>query len=444
MALPLPQVVPDVGPGGRLVTNLNAINALQNAQILKSINAIKEQYAPQLTQADINSKNAYSRLVGLQPLGKILGNENAYNVLPDEQKNEINARFLRAGGVGPLPFPENNPTNNALNGMTHSQEHAGIGQPSTNSLSRFLVDKFKNSFPNNPSISEKNSINALVNPSLASKPQELMVDTGNSLPKDNINHDLDAKFLEYMNTSQGQKALADEEKMLANQDYAERPLTNAEKVGRAKGTIKQGETEGKFRAEALKDIGKSQLALSNAGAALNNLTKVIENPVFKGMRDKIPAFQDKQLSALKVIGTDAEKKLIGQYIAAAESVVANTVAGMGTRHLVREYDLATRQKINDKDTIQSAEGKLQNAVELHDIAEQKNDIIADLLKQGVDEAMAVKQANKMVDVSAIEKRTNALFEDKITEDDINTTAKEMGMTREQVIERLRSEGRYHG
>jgi hypothetical protein len=229
------------------------------------------------------------------------------------------------------------------------------------------------------------------------------------------------------------------------QQQSTQPLTNAEKTGLYKGTVEQGKEEGKYRAEALRDIGKAQLALSNQGAAINNMTKIIKDPVWQNMRKNIPAFQDKQLGLLKVTGTDAEKKLIGKYTSAAESLIASTVAGMGSRHLVREYDLAQRQKINDTDTTQSAEGKLQNAIELHDIAEQKNKIIAKLLKNGVDEADAVEEANKMVDVSAIEKRTEALLEDEITEQDIQATINETGMTREQIIKKLKEQGRkYNG
>jgi hypothetical protein len=50
----------------------------------------------------------------------------------------------------------------------------------------------------------------------------------------------------------------------------------------------------------------------------------------------------------------------------------------------------------------------------------------------------------MVDVSAIEKRTDELLRNKTADDDIDFTAKKHGMTREQVIQRLKAEGRYNG
>ena len=87
---------------------------------------------------------------------------------------------------------------------------------------------------------------------------------------------------------------------------------------------------------------------------------------------------------------------------------------------------------------------MRAAIALHDIAEKKNDIISGLLDKGVNLSDAVKRANKMVDVSAIEKQTEELLQNKTSEDDIDFTAKKHGMTREQVIQRLKAEGRYNG
>jgi hypothetical protein len=144
------------------------------------------------------------------------------------------------------------------------------------------------------------------------------------------------------------------------------------------------------------------------------LIKIIQNPVWQNARDKIPAFQKQQLSVLKVTGSPELRKLIGEYSSALQAMVANQVAGMGRKHLVREYDLAEKQKINDSDTIESSEGKLTNAKNLHDIAVQKNNIIKNLLKQGVDEADAVETANKKVDVTAIRRATDKLLERKVS------------------------------
>jgi hypothetical protein len=46
MALPLPRVVADVGPGGGLVTAMGGINKLSNEMLLEKANQIKNQYLP--------------------------------------------------------------------------------------------------------------------------------------------------------------------------------------------------------------------------------------------------------------------------------------------------------------------------------------------------------------------------------------------------------------
>jgi hypothetical protein len=433
--------------GGAIPNVLNAHNEFANKAHLRKINAINEFYAPESTKADIASKLAYARLVGLQPLGKLLASEPAYANLPDAEKEAINRRFIEAGGGHANG-------NNSLNRMPNDETSVPrMGSDIGNSLSGWFVDKLKNAFTAN-----QQPMNAFSNPMKQQNPPSTQ--TNNSLNNYNGENNNNAEqwkaFDEWKASPEGQKKIADEginymppEEELENfirkkQTQNSNNSNFATKTGEFKGQVEQGKLEGKNRAEARNEIGKSQLALSNAGAALNNVTKIVQTPAWKNMRNKIPAFQDKQLSLLKITGTDEEKRLIGKWEGATQSVIANTVAGMGTRHLVREYDLAERQKINNSDTIQSAQGKLENAIELHDIAEQKNNIIDNLLARGINESEAVRQANKMVDVGAIEKRTEQLLADEITDEDIDTTAKNNGISREEVIKRLKKEGRYHG
>ena len=56
------------------------------------------------------------------------------------------------------------------------------------------------------------------------------------------------------------------------------------------------------------------------------------------------------------------------------------------------------------------------------------------------ESKAVKQANKMVDVSAIEKQTEDLLRDKPTDADIEYMAKKRGISVEEVKKQLKDRG----
>jgi hypothetical protein len=443
MALPLPRVVSDVGPGGPLVTAMGGINSLANDMVLRKMNQVKAQYLPMTTQAEAASKLAYANLMGPQFMAKLMANPGFLGNTPNNQLQAIREMITRAGtGQG---------TGNAL------MQGANMPAPEMS-----FLDKMKNSFqgllgqgqqgqprPTNP-MAQMPQMQGMQMPSQG-RSQGFMpeaVSQQNPMlhrPKDGVSVEGEQWY-----NAKGEPVY--EEDVSTPDDSMRIELTKdippkktyAENTGEYLGTVKQGEEGGKFRAKALDDIGKSQLGLSNSGAVLDRMTDIVKNPVFANMRNTIPFFQDKQLSWIQQTGKPAEQRLIGDFLSTAESFIASTVQAFGSKPLVREFDLAQRQKITPKDTIGVAEGKLQSAIALHDIAEQKNQIVSELLDKGYSEAEAVKQANKMVDVSAIERDTERRLEDQITDEDIELTAKENGMTKEQVIQRLKSEGRYHG
>ncbi len=422
MGIPLPRVVADVGPGGPLVTSMKGINALHNDLLLNKMQQIKNQYAPQTLQAEAASKLAYANLLGPQFVAKLLGNDAAVANLGSDRANDALNTVANAG------------MRQSVNPFSQSQQYSGIGQPSTNAKSASLWDRFTNAISHRPPQQSGNENAINMPPMAANNDSNPNVSYEGPGPIDSGNPFVGRAGYRPPAPQQQPPSNPMEMELTEGQAGQSEP-TWEEKTGKFKGTIEQGKESGKYRAEALRDIGKAQIALSNSGAALNSMTKIITSPEWQEMRNKIPAFQDKQLGILKVTGTDAQKKLIGEYTAAAESLIANTVAGMGTRHLVREYDLAQRQKINDSDTTQSAEGKLKNVIQLHDIAEKKNDLIAGFLRKGDDEADAVKKANKLVDVDAIDRQT-----DKILERKVSVTNRKTGETKLMTVKEAQKLG----
>lgn len=419
MALPLPRVVPDVGPGGGLVTAMGGINKLSNDNILRQINAIKKQYAPLTTQAEAASKLAYANLMGPQFLAKLLGNDSAIANMGSDQAKAALQQAVNAGMGG-------GNANNIFAQMQQAQQ--GPGQKLGNSLSNFFADKLKGAFGSQgqPGMGQMPGMGQPQQPQQqAPQQQSMQMPNGagqqsapsappmGNRPKDGVTHEgqqwYNAKgepvYEEDVNTPDGSMKL--------ELTKGIPPKTYAQNTGEYKGTVKQLEKEGEYRAAALKQIGESQLGLSHSGAVLDRMTGIIKNPVFGNMRNKIPGFQSKQLDYLKVMGTPEEKELIGDFLSTGESFIASTVQGFSGKPLVREFDLAQRQKITPHDTVESAIGKLQSATALHDIAEQKNQIVSELLQKGYNESDAVKQANKMVNVSAIEKATKERLQRKI-------------------------------
>jgi hypothetical protein len=467
MALPLPRVVSDVGPGGPLVTAMGGMNSLANDNILRQINQIKKQYLPTTLGAEAASKLAYANLMGPQFLAKLLGSDSAVANMGDPAAK---AALEKAVGAGMGRNSGMNAFNQMQQGNQGNGMFSGIGEPSTNSFSGHLKNAFRALIGQNPQQGpNQNAFNMPAqdydnssNPRVSAEgpgvipngdfpfvgregyrphptttgydgnQMQVMADDGNA----SMEMDMTGGQPRQQSDEWGPSTPA------AQQAFAEgREPTWAEKTGNLKGAVKQGEEAGKYRAAALKDIGQSQLALSNSGASLNRMASILKDPVIQNMRSRIPFFQDKQLSYLKKMGTKEEQKKIGDLIATSEQIIASGVQAFGGKPLVREFDLLQRQKVNENDTIPVAEGKMQASIALHDIAEKKNDIISGLLQQGMSESDAVRQANKMVDVSAIERKTEELLADKITQEDYQHMMDKYKISRAELDKRLKAAGR---
>ncbi len=425
-------------PGGGFNAAMKANNALANENVLRQINQIKKQYLPTTMQAEAASKLAYANLMGPQFLAKLLQNPGAIANMGDPAARAALQKAVGAGmGQG---------SGNALGQMP--QAPMGVGQPSTNTFSGYMTNALKGVMDAFHSPSSKQ--NAMAMGGSASNPGQYNGDSQYSSPPAPRNapsqrprggvsvegeqwYDKDGNPVYDDNNNDPDFQKAQDAGFPVNDDPSiEHELTKgipnktyAQKTGEHLGTIKQLEQEGKYRADALKQVGESQLGLSHSGAVLDRMTRIITNPVYLNMRNKIPGFQNKQLDYLKVMGTPEEKELIGDLTGTGESFIASTVQGFSGKPLVREFDLAQRQKITGHDTPESAKGKLKSAIALHDIADKKLQVISELLQKGYNESDAVKMANKIVDVSAIEKETTARLQRKIEVKNSKTGEKKM-------------------
>lgn len=422
MALPLPRVIPDVGPGGGIVTAMGGINSLANDMELRKINETKAKYAPLTTQAEAASKLAYANLMGPQFMAKLMANPGFLGNTPDNKLQAIREMITRAGtGQG---------------GMNALAQLQGQGEPEQPGFSGWVQNQLKNVFGQKAQPQQQAPSNPLAQD--LSMPQAQPVAPQNPMqhrPKDGVTLEGEQWYNAKGEPVYEEDVQTPDGSMKLELTKGIPPASYAENTGKYQGTVKQKEQEGKYRADSLHAIGQSQLGLSNSGAVLDRMTGIITNPVFANMRNKIPGFQNKQLDYLKVMGTPEEKELIGDFLSTGESFIASTVQGFSGKPLVREFDLAQRQKITGHDTIESATGKLRSARALHDIAEKKNQIVSELLQKGYNEADAVKYANKAVDVSAIEKETNARLQRTIT-----ITNRKTGEKKTVTIEEARKMG----
>ncbi len=434
MFLPVPKTIPDVGPGGPLVTSMGAMNALTNANVLRQINEIKKKYMPAITQADINSKNAYAALVGLQPLGKILGNENAYGALNDDQRNAINDAFFKAGGKGQLPFPGRN---NSMN--TQPQTYSGVGQPSTNAISGSIWDKAKSALgigQQQPSIRQPSAMPTQDNPPVEASEPPAMQNSQES--NDAVDHELDAGFMDWLKSPEGKAQLAkngpvtppsEEElrargrmkgaanaptEMTLTQATGERPKTNAEKIAEFQGIKEEGKELGKIRGKSVEALDNQYEQALKAEVPLKHINEIVTNPIFRNLR-KIPGFQKLQLDSKDVIGNTEEQKLIGDFRATTMNAVAQTVLGFPGRILQSEVKMANDMKIQPKDSFNSILGKLPSIETFNEMTKQRAALTSKIIQdKHINKARAMEMADKMVNGAAIRKQVEKELDYPVT------------------------------
>lgn len=129
MALPLPKVIADVGPGGPLITSMQGMNALTKSNLENQQNALINQFLPAEIQAKIRQQTSPMSLYG--PNAGVLSYLNALKTGQVPQPQDLSASAgnalntngfakilgnnfisqLLGGGVGSLLGPGNNANN---------------------------------------------------------------------------------------------------------------------------------------------------------------------------------------------------------------------------------------------------------------------------------------------------------------------------------------------
>ncbi len=447
-------------PGGGLNVAMKANNALANDMILRQMNQIKKQYLPTTMQAEAASKLAYANLMGPQFMAKLLQNPGAIANMGDDAAKAALQSAVGAGmGQG---------TGNAFNQMQSGGQggHSGIGQPSTNSLSGWFADKLKGAFGSSPKQNALAMGGSASNPGQYNAPAEYNSAPEVNEPGDNINHGVDAAWDRWLRSPEGQKemnreggAIMPSDEQILAWDKTRKPInidmqggkrngkSYAENTGTYEGVVAEGKELGKIRANSKKELDQDYQQALQLKQPFQKLNSIITNPTFQKLR-QLPGFQSMQMNAKSKIGSKEEQDLIGQFQAAARNVVAATVKGFGGRILASEIPLSESMKLSDNDTIGVMLGKAPVIEEFNEMTLQRSRIASKLMKDyHLDKGEALEQADKLVDGEAIRKQVEQELkpkEEPITDDDIQATMDATGMTREEIIRRLKEEGRHNG
>ena len=411
MALPLPRVVADVGPGGGLVTAMGGINALNNALHTTRFNKVKADYAPLSIPAQAYSQLAYANAVAPQFLAKILNNPAALGNMSESEKRNLLNGVLQAGGQG---SPAN--TFGQMPGAPSGQNNINsLGQRLSNMLHGFLGQPRGRNF---------NTLAQPVTPQATGRPGYMTPHgfqgslTGAPAPDYYSNTGPDEKALdEAINRiDRAQNNTATPMQLELNEGQSgQRPPTWSENAGKQIGIQKEGEELGKIRANDIKDISQQNLQLSNTGNVVDQLIDDFTNPDFINLREKFPFLQDMQLKLAAKTDNPIQRELIGKIMADIEQFKGQTVNSFKGQTLKREFDYADKLKPSPEDTVYTALGKLESLKTLKDIAETKNNIIIDLMQnKHMNLNDAIKEANKRVDVKSIANKVKDLTSPSIT------------------------------
>lgn len=466
MAIPLPKIIPDVEPGGQVLSGMNRINALTNLMHEAEYNRARAQYAPTTMMAEAASKLAYANLMGPQFLAKMLADTGIKASLNEGQlANAINTTYRAGSRQG---------TGNAFLNMPGAQ--GALAPQKRFSFTNWLQDKFRNKIEspqapmnalNAPIQSQRNAINA---PAQQEENANPIISGGNeNIPPDVNPENLNGNNPDVFKLAEAYQASPEGQAMIektgnpnylpettqelvdwAKREQAKAQKSYAEKEAEYHKIQSEGKEEGKIRAVQRKELDDDVKQAIKVSGPLKHLGEILKNPKFQNAR-RLPGFQKLQLDAKAQIGSKEEQEIIGDFQTTALEVVAATVMGFGGRILDKEIGLSNDMKLAPKDTIDSMIGKYPSIVAFKEMTKQRSSIASKLMNQDKSLTLteAFEKADKKVDGEKIRARVKKELKAKpaeqpITEDDITSTMKARNMTREQVIKRLKEEGRYNG
>lgn len=408
MALPLPRVISDVGPGGGLVTSMGGINSLANDMLLRKINSVKAQYAPLTTQADAASKLAYANLMGPQFIAKLMGNEAFLGNTKDEKLQQLREMVTNAGmgqGSGANVFSQ------------MQQSGAGTGERAGNSLSNFFANKLRGVFGGQ----------AQSNPLAQSQAMEM----GNEMPAPQSDSQMGAlKRPENGVRVEGEQwydkngnPVYDEEVQQPGEPTMNLEITKgqrapqktyAENTGTFKGTLEEGKELGKIRA---KDIEKLNNAVFNAEtnqATLDKISDILASPTFEKIR-QVPLAGHHELSYYAREGTPDEQQMVGSYYTLTGNLIKDASRDFAGQFRKGEQQLLNGMKPSPSDTVNSAKGKTETLSVLNRMLSARSRLTSKIMAENhVNKLEAMEIADKQINGEQIRREVHDRLNPKIT------------------------------
>lgn len=194
----------------------------------------------------------------------------------------------------------------------------------------------------------------------------------------------------------------------------------------------EGKTYSKMQDEAIAGV--------KAQPVLDEMASIVSDPVFEQIRQH-PYLGHQEFGYYKRSGTPEQKRLAARFDIAANKLIADTAKGLNTRFTDKDLALAKSMKINDTDSLESAKAKAESLLFLHQIGQQRLDKALEIAAtQRVSPYAAIKQADAALNGDKIREQiksqiygSSGRLPGGITEQDIETTIQETGLSREQIL-----------
>jgi hypothetical protein len=339
----------------------------------------KAPYAGISSLADTLSKTAYAGAVTPQFQSKLLENVMTAANIPETERQRVLAQILQYGGAsGGAAGTSSNPAIGRLQSLVSQKLQQATANPQTSPLGN-IASSIMRLFGGNQNA-----------PSGAQ---------GRQPPE------INQPALDLYNADRGQPtpAATPGTAPAAPQSNPAAPTQGGSwfgKVGKAKGTMAQGEKEGVARADASAQYGKDAKFVLAQQRASKQIISLLHDPDIKGMI-QIPFFNKVVKSAYEQAGSKETQEKIGRL----DTAINNYIAASPQR-TDADKDFLISQKPNAKDPLPVKLGKLAQLEIYNEAYFEQLKLANKYVRAGDDQTTAEIKAAQDVDIDKIEKRIN--------------------------------------
>lgn len=225
----------------------------------------------------------------------------------------------------------------------------------------------------------------------------------------------------------------------------------AENVGKYKESVGKREAAGKERGQLnekkMGELGDAYMGGTKILSTLDSMIKTVNSPVFENMR-QLPILQQHELGFYANYGTPEEKQAVGTFVADQGQLVKDFVQSLGSQAVKSEIGLANSTKPNAADMPDVIKGKVDALYSLTKLANERTALTHDLMRtKGMDYFDAQRKADKMLKGDEIRQQVHdkvyppkTVNPSHITAENLQYTAKQLGVSVPEVIKRLEAKG----